>query len=414
MKDTLQHYIYNTSDWEQKIEEEFRIRMKYEDEHFIFNYSLMDEPRFDRSETRLARGSIFDGKYYSRVCAPFVKFFNVGEELAPTLDFSKDISILDKVDGSFIKIWWSERLNRWFISSNGSVNVRNVKVTMPSINVETFYEAIKDIEPGLENYWEKDYPLLDKSYTYMLELCHETNPIIVKPDNTLTLLGIMKNDLSEDLLISERTSHDLQNKFLSQFPSIKLPKEYDIQWSSMEDIKDFVENLNEEGKRAEVEGVVVVEHNNGYVSNRVKLKNSKYLLFHNTVDVPYTINQFTKAIYENEIAEFDAYKDVMPVHTAELWENVKSAYKNLKDRLEFEVDVVISSIIEEFEVDADFTNEEIRKQLFIRFGEFTKTPLIKKIVIKIILQEYDFEKALLDINKRTFINLLKEELRKIE
>jgi RNA ligase len=208
----------------------------------IYNYSneCVFEQAWD-AITMQARGLVLDevGNVIGR---PLSKFFNMGERPetmsaalpAETPELSK------KYDGSLIVSFWNSENSRWQAVTRGCWD-----------NIQTQYA----------NMWlETNSTLLDRTCTYMWELCAPWNRIVVAyKDTRMVLIGIVNTQTGEDWSYKRVREWGLAHRYDS----------VEFENKPIGSVDLSAEVHNEEG--------FVARFSNGF---RVKLKYSHYLVLH--------------------------------------------------------------------------------------------------------------------------------------
>lgn len=150
---------------------------------------------FSLPAAREARGIILDKETNRVVCYPFSKFFNVGEKYAAKIDWSTAV-VQHKYDGSIIKIYWYQNggeAGRWIVATNGTIDA--CQVPADTGTGKTFYDLFLDAA----QFCNFSYDRLSKDYTYMLELMHPQNIIVVRyTEPKLIHIGTRNNQTFEE------------------------------------------------------------------------------------------------------------------------------------------------------------------------------------------------------------------------
>lgn len=255
--------------------------------YVILKYNQLTSD-FNEVMVREARGSIFyrddlAGKWEC-VCHPFDKFGNYGESYVPEIDWST-ARVMEKVDGSLIKIWYH---GGWHISTNGTIDAHNAFVQNNNIS---YHELVIR---ALKKYGDpKDFfAALDPHFTYMFELVSPDNRMtIAYPEDRLYILGARDNhNHYESAIVAGIVKSKVGDMVL-------MPKTYSLR--TLEDCIAAVEVMG-----ADEEGFVVVDNND----NRVKVKSPAYLYashlrFNNSI----TTKKIIKIIREGILDDFVAY-----------------------------------------------------------------------------------------------------------
>jgi hypothetical protein len=248
-------YINNhPTDWYETLHKDYGIRIKKEDSLAIFSYNI--ECDFRDPIVQESRGIIIDHEKMEVVCWPFRKFGNYTESYADPIDWNNAV-VLEKVDGSIIKLWYNKITEAWQFSTNGVINAENA--TTDAFSNIAYGALIRQAV----NYKDIPFDKLDKDSTYIFELVSPQTRVVVKYDEiALYHLGTRSN------ITGEERNEDI---------GIKKPKSYKI--SSLEDCIKAAIELNkgcESDDEIANEGFVVVDKN----WNRVKVKSPDYIMMH--------------------------------------------------------------------------------------------------------------------------------------
>lgn len=156
-------FLNSNSDWESILSQEpYHIDIARDGEYIILKYSQIKSD-FNNSLVRQCRGSIFkqvDGKFEC-VCMPFYKFGNYGESYADNIDWST-ASVLEKLDGSLIKLWYDN--GAWHWSTNNTIDAR--KAGIRAGKHSRFHSLVMEALNGDKSFLD----VIDKQSCYMFEL----------------------------------------------------------------------------------------------------------------------------------------------------------------------------------------------------------------------------------------------------
>lgn len=289
-------------DWEQILHKDYDIRIKKEDSYAIFVYNVTCN--FYDPIVQEARGIIIDFEKREVVCWPFRKFGNYNEGYADKIDWN-NAKVLEKVDGSIIKLWYDFKKGDWQFSTNGTIRAENANVD--GCMGLTYATVIKQAD----NFYKIPYDSLDKNCTYIFELVsRETRVVIDYKGTSLYHLGSRNN------LTGEEFEVDI---------GIKKPKAYKL--NSLNDCINAANALNQQNENSEEvenEGFVVVDKN----YNRVKIKSPDYIMMHKVKSMTNLKKDdcLNVILYESERMQsiFDNCPEIVPVikfyeyHLAEL------------------------------------------------------------------------------------------------
>ena len=239
-------------DWEIRLHKDYDLRVKKDGDLVILNYEIV--ANFHDPIVQEARGIIIDFVKLEVVCWPFRKFGNHSEGYADEIDWSS-ARVLEKVDGSIIKLWFDEKKGDWQFSTNGTIRAENA-------NVDGYVGAVyADVIRVADNYGDIPFEKLDKNSTYIFELVSPETRVVVKYEKaSLYHLGTRNN------LTGQEYETDI---------GIKKPKSYPL--ANLADCLNAAVELNKgTGQEVEKEGFVVVDK----FYRRVKIKSPDYVTEH--------------------------------------------------------------------------------------------------------------------------------------
>ena len=245
-------YIAEHSDWEESLHENYGLKIKRKGPYAIFNYNF--DSAFGDPVVQEARGIILDTERIEVVCWPFRKFGNFHESYADKIDWST-ACVQEKVDGSIIKLWYSEREGRWIFATNGTIDAEEAAVE-DAANGMTFADAIR----SADNYEDIHLDDLDRDKTYIFELVGPKTQVVVRYERPLLYHIGTRNNIT-----GQETDENI---------GIIQPARYPLQ--SLEECVDAARRLNSDGNGVEYEGFVVVDA----AWNRVKIKSPDYIVKH--------------------------------------------------------------------------------------------------------------------------------------
>lgn len=259
----------NPNTWEEQMFEK-HIRISHKGNLACFKYS--SEADFSDSIVCEARGIIIDLQEMKVVCWPFDKFFNVQESYAVKIDWST-ARVLEKVDGSLIKLYWYD--GKWRFATSATCDASDAIIAW-----DIGY-TFRDVLERAVNYEEIPYDQLDKDYTYMFELVSPMTPIVIKYNlPQLYLLAARNNITGEEIDVD--------------MAGFARPKSYKL--TSLDDCLNAVVKLNEGyGDDVKKEGFVVVDSS----FNRIKIKSPEYVAMHKmTSNRIFTVKRITELFFE--------------------------------------------------------------------------------------------------------------------
>lgn len=255
MGSRLLYYIkHNTDNWEQEISDRL-IRTSHKGNLVCFKYGI--EADFSDPLVCEARGIIIDVKHQTVVCRPFDKFFNVQEQYAADIDWNT-AKVLEKIDGSLIKLYWYN--GKWTFATSSTCDATEASVAG--------YKGVtyRDIIARADNYERIPLNDLNKNRTYLFELVSPMTQVVIKYDHpSLYYLATFDNMTGEEM-----DSDDL-------FENFKRPRSFPLKT-----IDECISAAMELNKAPEVdikdEGFVVVDGQH----RRIKIKSPAYVALHRT------------------------------------------------------------------------------------------------------------------------------------
>ncbi len=187
------------------------------------------------------------------VCArPMKRFYHYDSGFAPKLDIESSY-VMEKLDGSCIKVWWNNIDNVFNIGTRGTA-IADVNIGgMHKESSHTFTTLFQEIVGN----WEEFCSTLDKSKTYVFELCSLSNQVVVAYyEPFISLLAVIETATGK-----EENIWDLPpSKFYKPVKRFNL--------SSKEEMFDFL--LNQDPSK--FEGFVLMDKS----FNRAKCKHPGY------------------------------------------------------------------------------------------------------------------------------------------
>lgn len=273
----------------------------------LLKYSML-ESDLSESLVQECRGLVLEKDTWEIMSYPFNKFFNLTEPLAPELDWS-NVRVLEKVDGTFIHLYWDWYQNTWVCGTSGNAEAEGPVNNRNNFTFkELFWETVKN------KYQDFTIAELNTRFVYMFELTTPYNTVVKKhKESALTLLGVRNLDNLEEL----------EFETVSQIASvIKIPivKVIELKSNTIKTIISTFDSMpyNEEG-------YVVMDD----FGCRVKIKNPAYVTVHHLKDKFNSYN-IILVIKTNEIDEFNA---TFPERTDEVL-NLKKRYDEVIKVLE--------------------------------------------------------------------------------
>jgi hypothetical protein len=305
----IQTFIEQHADWEKLLAEKPYCITITRDEMLgkkliMFKYSQIDS-EFNIKLVRECRGLILNEDTLEPVSVPFFKFGNAGESYCPDIDW-KSASILQKVDGSLVKIVLIG--DDLLISTNGIIDAFKAPVAKQNgCKYKSFGEIVQEI--------------LDKKLiiphdfvagkTYMFELVSPwTRVVVPHKQNDLYFLGERDNATFQEKLPWE-------DKYVASF--FKMPEKFGLH--SLDECIAATKAMP-----WDEEGYVVVDKD----FNRVKVKSPSYVAVHNLKgNGVLSYSRAIKLVRSNEIDEvcsyFEEFRPALEECKARFWKLVEDS-----------------------------------------------------------------------------------------
>ena len=264
------YFIKNNPDnWEQQLNDRF-IRTSHTGNLVCFKYGM--EADFSDPLVCEARGIIIDVVHQMVVCRPFDKFFNVQERYAADIDWNT-ARVLEKIDGSLIKLYWYG--GKWIYATSSTCDAREASVAG--------YKDItyRDVIARADNYGKIPFDDLNKGYTYLFELVSPMTQVVIRYDNT-TLYYLN----ARDNRTGEEKDHELEG--------FRKPKSFPLK--TIDECLEAAVELNKDPESDVTdEGFVVVDGKH----NRIKIKSTAYAALHRAVtNKVFTARRMTELFHQ--------------------------------------------------------------------------------------------------------------------
>ena len=231
----------------------------------LFKYGI--NSNFNIPIVREARGIIIDTETGDVVCRACDKFGKPDDYYVDLNEFDwKSATTTDKLDGSMVKLWWSERDGRWVWSTMGTIYASKAPLKDGDENHKTFMDIINEANP------DKIINQLcdaDKDLTFIFELTSPWNQVVIQYNTTILWhLGTRNN----------KTQEEVEYRFSSK--EVGYPGKYYCR--SLEDAQKIASRFNRKF------GIHVIDscNNEGLVVrdkyyHRIKVKSDAYMMLHN-------------------------------------------------------------------------------------------------------------------------------------
>lgn len=358
-------FKHKDSDWKQRLFTDHGIKTKV-DPLFPELVSLCYDQLACKKTHPLTvecRGLVIDEDLLKVQSSPFYRFFNYGEapEYTEQVNFNNCV-VYEKLDGSLITLYYSERYSHWMVGTKGTPTARNSMVSInngkngypylflvaESLGIDVEYHFDNLVTEYRQEYLEEErfYKVmslinerindmgLDKTITYVFELVSPKINIVTQYEETeMYLIGMFHTPSGMDYT-------DLTNEHF------KTPKVYHC--SGIDDIMSALRDMN---KKSDIirEGFVVQCLD---TKTRVKIKNGAYLKLHQ----------------HNSLEDFDD-KSIKEIVADGEEDEILTYYPELKDRIDVFIskrEVALDNIKSGFDYAKEITD---RKELAMKLKE---------------------------------------------
>ena len=251
-------------DWEKRLREKpYCLEIKWDGDFVILKYNMI-ESDLNLTICKEARGSIFTNIHneWVCVCRSLDKFGNWGESYADTkkIDWTKPVSVQEKVDGSIIRCWCWKGL--WHVSTNGTIDAFKAECGDSTFG-DVFYSIIEKYTT-VRAFFE----CLNPMFTYWFEMVHpQYNQIVVRYNEPAVYFLGRRNIITME--------ESVYFNVFSALNWLRTPKVF--KYSNLDDVLEACHNMGENE-----EGYVVCAYNQMENDSflRIKCKGDEYLKRH--------------------------------------------------------------------------------------------------------------------------------------
>ncbi|MEL7342312.1 MAG: RNA ligase, partial [Bacteroidota bacterium] len=204
--------------------ETFGVRVKSEGSLYLFKYDQINA-KWTHDLTVECRGSILTmqhGKWYF-LARPADKFWNHQEGRCPLFgqDIPEDAVLCEKADGTCIQLWFDG--DRWRISTLGQITTNIAQhgghrfddLFKESLKQSGILGAHNDGPNTFENYTSQ----LDRSYTYVFELCTEHNVVVNEYEERRVFFLYRRDNISGNYDVSSALDSHTLGSQIKSWPS---------------------------------------------------------------------------------------------------------------------------------------------------------------------------------------------------
>lgn len=236
------------------------------------------------------------------------RFFNFGEmiDITGQVDFSR-AKYYPKEDGSLIAFWFDRDLNKWRISTKGTIDGKGPVKTVGGPPYQLFDELVYETLGSNEKAFQLQMDIVANAFQYdirdfsfVFELCTKQNKVITDyQEDKMILLNIFLNH-PDEYPIDQEYFDQLADYLGKTFKNVEPVKEI-TGINTKEEALEYCKSLN--GLK---EGLVVYDPVNGI---RLKMKSPRYVWVANIKgeDEAPSLSKLAQIPYTGEIEEFSAY-----------------------------------------------------------------------------------------------------------
>jgi hypothetical protein len=288
----VKNLIASRRDWLAVLVDEYKVKANADGDLVSLKYNQIESPMHEPI-VQECRGMVVHVPTGRIVAHPYNKFWNHGEELAATLDWST-ARAQEKLDGSLMILYWHD--GDWQVASSGTPKAGGSFGAGPGTFADAFWERWHSLS------MRPPHPMW-RDTTFMFELCDADNRIVVKYDRPRIVLHGAR-DLTTG---REIPRGDLEG--IAEGCGWEIVREMPI--ASIETALALAEALDPIAQ----EGFVVVDD----ARNRVKIKSSRYVALHHMRGEGMSVGRAIDLWVSGETAELLAHfpefrDDVLAVH----------------------------------------------------------------------------------------------------
>jgi len=249
-----------------RIERGYKVSLNYDQILAKESDKLAQQCRGLVLRTRLGDPPIVEDKALGEtvvLARPFDRFFNHGQEAAATVDLEHpETAVFEKLDGTLCIVYHDDLQGDWHVATR-AVSEANLPVNgWDQFTFRTLFEKALSESLGAKfKEWTGD---LDRSHTYMFELCTPMNQVVVAhEDYSVTLIGCRETQTGREFW-----PHEIA-------PQIKVPHVDRHRFGNVEEMLEFVRQRDPR----KFEGIVACQEAEPGFFRRIKIKNAQYLAF---------------------------------------------------------------------------------------------------------------------------------------
>jgi hypothetical protein len=255
----IRQLMASHDDWLGHLQAEYKVKVSRSScERLVsLKYDQIESPMRE-AIVQQCRGMVVDVHQRKVVAWPYDKFWNHGEGLADSIDWAS-ASVLEKLDGSLMILFFDEHVGQWAVASSGHPTAGG---SFGADSSRTFKDAFWQVFEAL------DMALPDAAEwgrtCFMFELCTQENRVVVQHERPrLVIHGARNSDSGLELSLAALEELAVRHRW-------ELVKRFPL--ASIEDCLAAAAELD----ALQMEGFVVVDGR----QRRVKIKSPRYVALH--------------------------------------------------------------------------------------------------------------------------------------
>ena len=288
----IRDFINSTPDWLARLESEYHILISRDGDLVSLKYNQLESP-MNYELVQECRGLVVHVPTGKILAHPYNKFWNYGEELAATVDWTS-ANVLEKLDGSLMILYWNG--SEWAVASSGNPTAGGGFGKLGA--TETFRDAFWRIwsELGMQ------LPVY-RHVCFMFELCANENRIVVRHEKPrIVLHGARDMEDGQELTLAELVP-------LAETLNWEVVKSYPI--GTISGCLAAAEALDP----LQTEGFVVVDAK----FRRVKIKSPRYVVLHHIrgegMSLGRAVDLWVSGETQELLTHFPEFEpDIAPIH----------------------------------------------------------------------------------------------------
>jgi hypothetical protein len=250
---------------------------------------------------------------------PFDRFFNVGMGAAAAVNLDAADTVLEnKYDGTAIIVYFDDIQSAWHVATRAVC-----EADLPLNGWDMTFRDLFEKTLCSMNWYDRTFSFerwtekLDRSMTYMFELCAGANQVVVQhKSDYIVLLGLRETATGYEYWPAAGSAEVLDVKSIETY-----------RLGSVAEITEFVQGRDPR----QFEGIVACQEVSPGVFNRVKIKSAQYMAYSRLKDAVATPrNVMTLILGEKLDDAFVVMSDDMKVSATKMQDGVRVMLKDYR------------------------------------------------------------------------------------